>query len=750
MTTTNARFNTGVETSSKACDVWCGSLPTWSFLFTPLSIALTGICDQNASILKCTLPTGGGRHTYGQIPDDDDVLTDVKSTLNVGYTLVPLSFISDRTHLTNFAGDKKQWHLYVMIGNLLFKVRQMPATHSVVMVALLPILIKTCNILQKRLDEQRKTNQQVLNEVLWRVLEPLNFTQNPSSKSGYYNVLSADGNFSRCKQVLAAWLADCPEYSDLHHIEWHIWLHCECPKNELGDDSPPDKPRPWRDHNLYRMVSDANTKGADAELWSCHVQRGFNIFRHIPCTMSDLPKPDLLHSMQIGMLGHLQKCIIHIMKTHKRVDKYNALWLSVPAYHNLKQETKWYEDVSQSNGKEMKELSRYLLGVVTKSLRGWSPDQRPIFNHAIEFTQALLEFYMYAHYKSHDDATLSCMENPLRRLHTFKDVSLLRRAGKEAKANANALRTGLMNKRKADKKTNAETWMPSKMWHEMNAWQDYISHQIDVSKKLDADFIFPKIHLTSHWVEQIHRYGALQQYSAKRHEQAHETNLKDCWNTHYWNHKYLPQVIIFQRRILYFEIRELKPHAFAQHRENSAATCKVLPSGADLAATLSSQSYAKSKFMGLPSHCDVKHHDPMVGDLRALLDDTQDAMLCETLYKGTQEFINHKSRNKTYLSDEQLHTMELCIYHGNKVQLEGLEGECISQMCRCTGSQSWHGWDRRNHWVWLKQPTGRCYGALNGHLPSQLQRLLNIQLLNEDAAFIEYWSALVLTTIPEK
>jgi hypothetical protein len=44
----------------------------------------------------------------------------------------------------------------------------------------------------------------------------------------------------------------------------------------------------------------------------------------------------------------------------------------------------------------------------------------------------------------------------------------------------------------------------------MNAWRDYITHEIDVSMELDADFKFRNIHLMSHWVEQIRRYGALQ------------------------------------------------------------------------------------------------------------------------------------------------------------------------------------------------------------------------------------------------
>jgi len=43
------------------------------------------------------------------------------------------------------------------------------------MVALLPIPIKNCNIPQTRLDEQQQTNREVLNKVLWWVLQPQTF-----------------------------------------------------------------------------------------------------------------------------------------------------------------------------------------------------------------------------------------------------------------------------------------------------------------------------------------------------------------------------------------------------------------------------------------------------------------------------------------------------------------------------------------------------------------------------------------------
>ena len=102
-----------------------------------------------------------------------------------------------------------------------------------------------------------------------------------------------------------------------------------------------------------------------------------------------------------------------------------------------------------------------------------------------------------------------------------------------------------------------------------------------------------------------------------------------------------------------------------------------------------------------------------------------------------------------YISDESPHAMELCIYPGIKVHVEGLDGERISQMCRFTGSRSWRSRDQRNDCVCVKQSPGRCYGALNGRLPGQLQPLFKINLWNKDGAFVEYRLALALTTIPE-
>jgi hypothetical protein len=101
-----------------------------------------------------------------------------------------------------------------------------------------------------------------------------------------------------------------------------------------------DKEHARGDHNLYRTLSDANTMGADAELWLRHVHRGVKVSRHLACIVSNLPNPDLLHTMQIAVLDHLHKWIFHILMIHKWLGNYNAIWLSVPVYHDIPRNNK--------------------------------------------------------------------------------------------------------------------------------------------------------------------------------------------------------------------------------------------------------------------------------------------------------------------------------------------------------------------------------------------------------------------------
>ena len=81
--------------------------------------------------------------------DVKSMLIDVKSMLSVGNTLVPLIFMSDGTHLSNFAANMKERPVYMTIRNVSPMICLIPSSRNVVMVALLPIPIMNRNILSE-------------------------------------------------------------------------------------------------------------------------------------------------------------------------------------------------------------------------------------------------------------------------------------------------------------------------------------------------------------------------------------------------------------------------------------------------------------------------------------------------------------------------------------------------------------------------------------------------------------------------
>jgi hypothetical protein len=129
-----------------------------------------------------------------------------------------------------------------------------------------------------------------------------------------------------------------------------------------------------------------------------------------------------------------------------------------------------------------------------------------------------------------------------------------------------------------DEETYSETWSLSKKRRNMNAWQNYNSHEIEVSLECNVNFNRLKLHLMSHGVKRIVRYIAMHQYSANRYDQPHNTNPKDSCNFSNNNLNYLLQVITIQRCIVCKAIRELNLLALALGQENSAPAGKILRS----------------------------------------------------------------------------------------------------------------------------------------------------------------------------
>jgi len=335
----------------------------------------------------------------------------------------------------------------------------------------------------------------------------------------------------------------------------------------------------------------------------------------------------------------------------------------------------------------MKGMSRYLLGVVTQSRREGSPTQCPIFNHSIECTRALVEFYICTWYKSHDDATLSYMDHAYHRFHTFKDVFIPGQTRNTAKVKAIALRTELLKKWKVDEKTNAETWTPSKKRREMNVWRDYMRRKIDDSKALGADFTFQ---LSTWCLIGLNRFLDMEPCNSivPRDTNKHMKQTSMTFGTPPIKisttcHKWSPCSVAFSAS---------KSESSISKLSLSFGSIMLPPAKSSLLVLIWLPPYAPSH-MRSPNSCRPK--TTVMESILTLWTKTSEhystihrmERTAWVLYSSMREFVKQKNCNKMDILDEQLLAMELCIYHGIKVQAEGLDGECISQMCRCTGSQ---------------------------------------------------------------
>jgi hypothetical protein len=451
-----------------------------------------------------------------------------------GSTILPVICSSDQTHLTNFSGDKKVWPVYLTVGNIPYELRNKPSELLHVLIALLPIppkLTASGKGKTKNDERQRVLSRDIIRTIMQKVMKPLTDV----SEEGKF-IKCPDGAVRKCFPRVCAWIADHAENVVLHSVKTTACVVCEVPRTSFGDliHPPCVYPRLRKGSDYLKLLLEYETQDDGASLDALKavdvkaIEGCFWALDGKGVCLETLPRPDMLHTVYLGILKHLMEWLTKFLEAHSRLHLFNQIWKLAGDYPGHISFNKEYSATSQWTGREMRSLGRILLPILAASLQAPTAQERPLFHKAIRCVRYLIYFHLMLQYKTHDDETISLMRHYLAGFHTYKDVFNPYRAGKATKREAAAMKTALIKEQvaacEADSSYKKLTAAEKRQLTATNnaEVEKEVARFIDMRTKYD----FVKIHYLEHFIEHINLFGNVQAFSSELLECTHRL-LKD-------------------------------------------------------------------------------------------------------------------------------------------------------------------------------------------------------------------------------
>jgi len=111
---------------------------------------------------------------------------------------------------------------------------------------------------------------------------------------------------------------------------------------------------------------------------------------------SDLFKLDILHTIYLRLFKHRMDWIEAFQKEHGRLQAFDEIWKALPPYPGFLVPKKAYHEVTQWQGKEIRNLGRGIPGVLALALRHPGGAQAIPFKCVLRYVRALVYFNMIA------------------------------------------------------------------------------------------------------------------------------------------------------------------------------------------------------------------------------------------------------------------------------------------------------------------------------------------------------------------
>ncbi|KAH9912266.1 uncharacterized protein B0H18DRAFT_1127404 [Fomitopsis serialis] len=295
----------------------------------------------------------------------------VQSLLPTGAALAPVIISTDKTQLTQFSGNKSAYPVYLTLGNIPKALR-----HKV----------DSTGLTERK---HRALVQQLFHSSVKMILKPL-----IEAGKKRIDVTGGDGKVRRVHPVLASYVADYPE-------------QCLVTCTKYGTCSL------WT-LDVLRKAQAKGTKGSTPFFNAC---KEFNVSGYVVEPFwKDLPftdihmciTPDVLHQLYQGVFKHVVEWCGEVMD-EKELD---ARIRCLPPAYGTRHFKNGISALSQVSGSERKDMARILLGCLV----GRVPSA------IIHTFHVLLDFIYLAQYPTHDETTLSYMDNILKTYHKHKSI----------------------------------------------------------------------------------------------------------------------------------------------------------------------------------------------------------------------------------------------------------------------------------------------------------------------------------------
>ena len=292
-----------------------------------------------------------------------------------------------------------------------------------------------------RIDKQ-EISDAILQECLRRIFAPL--CSRKLAERGII-VECADGAERHCFPIVCGWLADMVEKTKILGLMSHACHSCETPEALYGQYPPNGVRPPPRDHRSYQKAAQVlDNMDAVPRAKALEAQKRLNAarIRHTPIALwdfnpmtplSSLFKPDILHTLYLGMMKSLMEWVIGFLKKYGLLDAFDLAFRNTPRYPEYYPLRRKYTAVQQWQGKEMRSMGRIFHVVFAKTIFHSEGRNMPVdqARTAYKCSGALVDFILMAQYKSHSLGapsdpyslgSLDWMEYYLKVFHVYKYV----------------------------------------------------------------------------------------------------------------------------------------------------------------------------------------------------------------------------------------------------------------------------------------------------------------------------------------